>query len=186
VRACRQRQPGLAAAPAFIIIESNSIMVAESTKREIVRLNENRVYVIEEDRRKGRGAHVGEEEIRAGTRTTNATKEWQMNAIHELLAQRALRMHAQFVVSQPDQQPANQPGEPRDHIISELRTMSVERKAPKTVTPYSKTVLKFSGRHPNGGRARDDYVMALGFILLMRPVVMNSVRWKGVIPTLTL
>lgn len=177
MRACRRALPGLTGTPSFIVIESNSIMVAESTKREVQRLHEPQVYVIEEDRRKNRGARGGEDEIRAGTRTSNATKEWQMNALFELLSLSALRMHASFVGAHGDQ-----PGTPRDHVIAELRNMRVERLSPKRPSPYAKVTLRYSGRHPNGGRARDDYVMALGFILLIWPVILQSPRFKGLIP----
>lgn len=176
----RHRVPGMSLASAVVIIESNLPLLAESIKRAIYQQAVTHCVVMHEDRKRARpGGVMGE--VRAGTRTSNETKGQQVAAMREAFGFRAVRFHAQFVVAQPEKQPQDE-AHPRDNIITELANFKEEvrlRNVSKANKPYTQTVLLYSGRHAGGGRARDDYVMAFGFVLLLYTVFISAPEYRA-------
>ena len=181
VRAVRTRVPGFSQAMAVIVMEGNFPLVAESVKQAFEQLNVARTCFMCEEGNKRVRATTNDGELRAGMRTTGANKPHMVAAIHELLMRRALRFHAQFTAPGLEQQLPDE-GHPRDNIIIELLNFKREIRAPRTRArnaAYVRPTIGYSGRHAGGGRARDDYVMALGFVTLMFSVFVASPKYRG-------
>jgi hypothetical protein len=178
ILAVRKRVAGMQLASAVVILESNLPLLAETIKRTLYQRSVPRCVVMHEDRKRGRDG--APDEVRAGTRTSRTNKPQMVAALKEVLAWRAMKMHGQFVVAQPEQQPQDE-AHPRDNIVTELENFKVERvmrNVSKARRPYVREHLEYSGRHQHGGRARDDYVMALGFIMLMSTVFLSAPEYR--------
>jgi hypothetical protein len=171
-----RRLPAFREATAVVVVESNLPLIAESVRRTLEQSRVPRILVLCEDRKRARSAlGAMDAEVRAGTRTTRQNKPEMVAAMTRLLQMRSLAFHAHFVVAQPERQPVDEP-HPRDNILTELANFKREFKMPKTRTQaaYVRPTMAYSGRHPGGGRARDDYVMCLGISLLAYELFLAS------------
>ena len=174
ILAVRRAHVGLRQATAVVVIESNLPLVAESVRRHAEqRPGAGRLCVMAEDLKRSRsGDALGA--VRAGTRTTRQNKPELVAALANVLQLRAMRFVEPFVVARLRLQPSTE-GAPRANILQELADFKVEiRRAKGKNAAYRPPDLIYSGQHPGSGRARDDYVMALGFVFLLYEVFVQS------------
>jgi hypothetical protein len=175
--------PGLRYARAIICVENNSILVADSLKVAIERTPgaagpEGNIALMHEHagRRRGVAQGAGEPEfdVRAGTHTTNRSKEEIMTKIRSLLVEGGLQFHARFSVPHEFQQP---PGESsvedaKRLFVDEIANIQgeiVRGQGPRA--GQKRPTVKFRGFRADGQKATDDKVLALGFCLQCYPLM---------------
>jgi hypothetical protein len=119
-------------------------------------------------------------DVRAGTRTTNKSKEAIVARMQDLLMSNSLTMHRRFLVPHPEQQP---PGEEtveasRKLFVDELANMQMEfcRPTGPVASQHQRGHIKYRGFRADGHRANDDKFMALGFCLQCYPLYMANPR----------
>jgi hypothetical protein len=176
-----RRLPGLRDATAVVIVESDTIHVAENMRRGLERSGAPRIVVMCEDRKRARGANANmAAEVRAGARTGSQNTPEMVNAAVQLFQLRAVRFHAQFVVAQPDQQPLEEP-HPRERVTQQLANFKREVCFPtsRRNVVYTRPVLKYGARRPDGSPERTDFVMALLFSMFMYEVWCISPAYMG-------
>lgn len=177
--------PQLAHATAVICIENNSILVPQSLVRSI-KANpraQNMGYMTERVGGKhgggtGTGATTGtgtqEMVVRAGTRTTNRSKEAIVGKLTDLLIDGALGFHARFLVPHPESQPRGEEtvADSKRLFVDELAGMHMEFcRGTGPQASQERGVIKYRGYNAQtGGRSHDDKFMALGFTLQCMPL----------------
>ena len=186
--AIRSTIAGMRFAKAVFCIENNSILVAESVHRAIRESHISNYALMHENRQyasPSRGGNPGNIDVRAGTRTTQASKEQIMARIRNLLLRKALVFHHQFFLPHPDKQPRGEVTNARDLFVDEISHIHAEQVRPKgPVASQTAINLKYKGFNPDGSRAKDDKVMALGFCLLCQPLFDMAPDLYSVLPPL--
>ena len=180
ILAIRNTHVALKDATAVVIIESNLPLIAEAVRRVVESTHGiGRTVIMTEDRKKHRGGGGMDAVARAGTRTSRTNKPEMVAALSTALQMRAVRFATPFVVARPDQQPMGEP-HPRECVITELSDFKQEIKVPKGKNAAYKTIERaYSGRHAGNSRARDDYCMALCFIMLLYDVFRQSRQYAA-------
>lgn len=144
-----RRLPGFERAMAFLVIESNMHGANVAIPQYIAASNLQNVVTMREDKLLPNG-----EELRPGTRTTHENKVTMIEMLKTRIDSRAMMIHANFVVSQPDYSIYT---EPEKEMFGELRTFTeiikVNPRDP-TVRPTKTFTGKLNGR-------KDDFVMSL-------------------------
>jgi hypothetical protein len=179
VKHVRASIPGLRNAYATVCVENNSIMVADSLRVAIERtpgaagLSGNIGLVYEEVARgRGRGGHgAGAEpmfDLRAGTHTTNKSKEEIMRKLRALLLEGGLQFHSHFTVPHPERQPPGEssPEDAKRLFVDEIANIHgeiIRSTGPRA--GHKRPTIKYCGFTVDGQRANDDKAMALGFAL---------------------
>jgi hypothetical protein len=177
--------PGMRNARGIVCIENNSILVASSVKLAIERTHgaagaSGSIGIMHENAgRRGRGQRqgVGEADLdlRAGTITTNKSKEEIANKVRNLLVEGGMQFHAQFCVPHEREQP---PGESsvedaKRLFVDELGSIHAEivrGQGPRA--GQKRPGIKFRGFRADGQKARDDKYHALGFCLQCYPMLL--------------
>jgi len=171
----RQKIPELANATAVICVESNTILIAQHVTSSIKRNPRayNMGIMMENASARKTGQGVAGIDVRAGTRTTNQSKESIIAKLQDLLQGEALHFHHLFFVPHPDKQPQNQQGveNARKLFVDEFANMCaefVQSKGP--VASQQKGYIRYKGYQADGHKANDDKLMALGFCLQCEPL----------------
>lgn len=175
--------PGLRQAKALICIENNSIGIADNIERGVQRRADAINIGIMQERRTH--ATTAEIDVRAGTHTTNRSKEAIVARVAALLTSDALHLHARFFVPHAleyaAQLAAHADTSPRERFVNEIANICGEIMTPKGASGQVRPVIRYRGYRADGQRATDDMFWAMGFCLQCQTLYsiapQQYVRW---------
>jgi hypothetical protein len=181
IKHVRATIPGLRNAQCIICLENNSLLVADSVRVAIERTPGaagpagNICLMFEEvgGRRgtrggSGQGAAEPMFDLRAGTHTTNKSKEEVFKKIRALLLEGGLQFHSHFCVPHASIQP------PGESSVEDAKRVFVDEIANihgeiiRSTGPRAgqkRPTIKYRGFTVDGAKANDDRVMSMGFCL---------------------
>ncbi len=132
------------------------------------------VVLMREDRRSV-PTMDGEAVISSGTRTTAQNKPQMIEALSAWLRSGTLCFYKNFVVSDPDNFPANA-DHPRIAIVKELKgfVMEIQYKSKNANPNYQRPVIRYRGYK---GNDRTDFVMCLAIVTLQARLFLTSDKY---------
>lgn len=155
--------PGFKRSLAVIIIESNLPVIAGDVLLEIKKIqshtNLGDIIFMNENDSKDSGLRLSGA---VGSKTTKFNKPLMFKELTNQLQNRTILLYKKFIVSQEEFSTC---GDIKEEFISELRNFKKEIVFPKNQTNDFETKVIYYGKSKNGDN--DDFVMALGIIVLM-------------------
>jgi hypothetical protein len=166
---------GLRHSTAVVCLENNSILVADSVKAAIRStpgaINMGIMHENAKTAKRGTGG-LSEMDVRAGTHTSNSSKEANIVKMRTLLVEQALQFHKEFFIPHPEQQPVGEGIEvARELFVDELAAICAEIcKSTGPIASQRRPHIKYRGYKTNGEKANDDKVWSFSFCLTCYPL----------------
>lgn len=159
-------------ATCVLVIESNMVMIADTVRREIERSGLRKICIMAQDPKRQRD---GTSVMRTGTRTTRVNKPAMVRALAELMAMRAIRFAAPFlsVVDSPVEMAV------RQKVTLEIRCFKRVVHPPRPGARQPQWEATYQGIGSDGAHVSDDFMMAIGFILLNRDIFYTSPSYSA-------
>jgi hypothetical protein len=167
-----RRQLPFRHATVVLVIESNMVMIADTVRREIEQKGLRKICIMAQDPKR---QHDGTSVMRTGTRTTRTNKPAMVRALAELMAMRAIRFAAPFVST--FESPVEMAV--RQKVTLEMKCFKRVVHPPRQGARQPQWEATYQGIRADGGPMSDDFMMAIGFILLNREIFFTSPAYSA-------